>query len=184
MAANGPFENQLADIFVNKAPKLPQGGKAALVKYLPWISLIVGLLTLYTAWVLWHWAHTVNALVNYANTLSQAFGGTNVASNRLSVGIWLGIIVLFVEGLFYLTAFPGLKSHSKSGWYMLYYGALLNIVYGVVVVFTSYGGIGNLIGSLIGSAIGFWLLFQIRDVYKGAAVPKAPVAPSAPTKTV
>jgi uncharacterized membrane protein len=165
MGALVPLEKSLDDLFVKQAPALPAGGKKALVQYLPWINLILGLIALYTAYVLWHWAHFANSLVNYANSLSAAYGGPTVATNRLSVGIWLGIAVLAVEALLYIAAFPGTRDRKKVGWNLMFYALLVNIVYGVVVLFTNYGGVGNLIGSVIGSAIGLYLLFQIRSSY-------------------
>ncbi|HVA11349.1 MAG TPA: hypothetical protein VNG32_04270 [Candidatus Dormibacteraeota bacterium] len=165
-----PLETSLNDLFVKKAPALPAGGKKFLVEYLPWINLILGLISLYTAWVLWHWAHFANSLVNYANSLSAAYGGPVVATNRMTVGIWLGIAVLAVEAILYIAAFPGTRDRKKSGWNLLYYALLINIVYGVLVLFTNYGGVANLIGAIIGSAIGLYLLFQIRSSYGAKAV--------------
>ena len=167
MATGNQLESSLEDIFVKKAPALPAGGKKFLVEYLPWISLIGGLLTLWSAYSVWHWAHAVNSAINYLNGLSQAFGGTTVSVSRFSFWIWLSVAVLAIEGVVYLLAYTGLKDRKKAGWNYLYYGALLNVVYGVVIAFSSYGGVGNLIGALIGSAIGLWLLFQIRSSYTG-----------------
>lgn len=164
MSASQPLEKSLGNL-ANQAPALPANAKKAIVTYLPWVSLILGVISLYTAYVLWHWAHLASSLINYANSVSAAFGGPTVATNRMTIGIWLGIAVLAVEGLLYLLAFPGLKSGKKSGWNMLYYGVLLNVVYGVVVLFTDYGSVGNLIWTVIGSAIGLYFLFQIRDSY-------------------
>lgn len=170
-----PLEKNFSDMSKG-LPVLPAGGKKALVEWAPWLALLGGVFSLWSAWVLWHWAHSVDSLINYANTFSAAYGGPKVATSRLSVGIWLGIAVLAVEGIIYLMAYPGLKDKRKAGWNMLYWGALLNIAYGLVVMFTSYGGVGNFIGSLIGSAIGLYFLFQIRGSYtadKAAAKPKA-----------
>ncbi len=165
MGASLPLEKSLDDLFVKQAPALPDGGKKFLVQYLPWINLILGLVSLYGAYVLWNWAHLANSFVNYANSVSAAFGAPPVAVNRLSVGLWIGIAVLAVEALLYIAAFPGTKARKKSGWNLLYYALLLNIVYGIVVLFTDYGSVGNLIGAIIGSAIGLYLLFQIRSSY-------------------
>jgi hypothetical protein len=165
MSALQPLETVLNDLFVKKAPPLPPNGKKALVEYLPWINLVLGLLALYTVYVLWHWAHLANSLVNYANSLSAVYGGPTVATNRLSLGIWIGLVVLAIEALLYIAAFPATRARKKSGWDLMFYALLVNIVYGIVITFSSYGGGGNLIGSLIGSAIGLYLLFQIRASY-------------------
>lgn len=163
----GPLENlekPLEDI--NKQlPPLPKKAKEFIVKYLPWLVLAVVVLTAWSAWVVWDWAHTANAFLNYANELSRAFGGTGVETTRLSLGIWLSLIVLIVEAIIYLLAFPGLKAMKKDGWNLLFLGSIVNVVYGLVIMFTSYGGFFNLITSLIGTAIGWYFLFQIREYY-------------------
>lgn len=165
MAALSQLEDALNDIFVKNAPKLSQNAKDWIVKYLPWINLILGILALWAAWALWHTAHYVNKLVDYANSLSRAYGGGTVVANRLTLVVWLSIIVLAIEAILYIAAYQGTRDRKKAGWNLLFYAALVNIVYGVLVMFTSYGGVGNLLGSLIGSAIGLYLLFQIRSAY-------------------
>jgi hypothetical protein len=168
MSALNSLENSLEDVFVKKAPALPENAKKVIVEWMPWIDLVVGLFSLLAAWSLWHWAHVANSLVDYANTLSAAYGGPTVAVHRLSGLIWLGLIVMTVQAVLYLAAFSGLRDHKKSGWNLVFYALLVNVVYAVVILFSDYGGVGNLIGSLIGSAIGAYFLFQIRGHYKGA----------------
>jgi hypothetical protein len=164
MADQLPLEKNLNDMSKN-LPALPAGGKKALVEWAPWLALIGGLASLWTAWALWQWAHTANELLNFANNLSTAYGGTTVDASRMTFGIWLGVAVLALEGIIYLLAFPGLRDRKKAGWNMLYWGVLLNLAYGLVVMFTDYGTVGSFIGSLIGSAIGMYFLFQIRSAY-------------------
>jgi len=165
MSALQPLEATLNDLFVKKSPPLPDGGKKALVQYLPWINLVFGLLSLYTVWMLWHWAHFANQLINYTNSISAIYGGPTVSTNRMGVVIWLALAVLLVEAVLYLMAFPATRDRKKSGWDLMFYAALVNVVYAVVVLFSNYGGVGNLLGSLVGSAIGLYLLFQIRASY-------------------
>lgn len=160
------LETKLDDVFVKNAPALPDGGKKALVQYLPWINLVLGLLSLLAVYNLWHWAHLANKLVDYANSLSAIYGGPAVVTHRLTFTVWLSIIVLAVQAVLYIAAFTGLRDKKKSGWNLIFYALLVNAAYGVVVLFTDYGGVGNLIGSLIGTAIGLYFLFQIRASYK------------------
>ncbi len=167
MAAASQLENALNDIFVKKAPKLPENAVKWIVRYLPWINLFLGVVTLWSAYVLWHWTRLASDLINYSNSLNKIYGVSNTVPvvSRLTFGIWLGLIVLTIEAVLYIAAFPGTRDRKKAGWNLLYYAALMNIVYGIVVTFTSYGGGGNLLGSLIGSAIGLYFLFQIRSAY-------------------
>ncbi len=182
------LESKLAEVFVDKAPKLPAGGKKVIVEWAPWVSLVVGVFTLLSAWTLWHWAHVANGVLSYAHDLCNAYGSyttgdacSNISSTRLSLGVWLAIIVLVVEGVLYLLAFPGLRDRARQGWKYLYYGALVNVAYAVVSLFTGYDAAGHFIGAVIGSAIGFWFLFQIRDAYGAAKSPTAHV-PTTPAE--
>lgn len=162
------LEKNLDDFFVKQAPPLPPNARKALVHYLPWLNLILGVLSLYSVYVIWHWAHLTNNLINYANSISAAYGGPLVSTNRLTFGIWLGLIVLAIEALLYLAAFPATRDRKKSGWNLMFYAFLVNVAYGVVILFTDYGGLGTLIWTLIGSGIGLYFLFQIRASYKAA----------------
>lgn len=166
-----PLETALDELFVKKAPALPPGGKKALVQYLPWINLVFGVLTLFAAWGLYNAAHAVNSLVDYANNLSAAYGGSKVVTSHLTFIVWLAIATLAIEGVLYIAAFPATRDHKKSGWDLMFYALLVNLVYGVVAAFTSYGGAGRLVGAIIGSAIGGYLLFQIRASYLGSNAP-------------
>jgi hypothetical protein len=163
--------------FSKGLPSLPKNVKDWLVHWAPWLTLIGGILMLWAAWSLWHWAHVANTLINYANNLSRALGGQSVVSNRMTVGIWLGVIVLLVEAVMYLMAFPSLKTQKKSGWDLLFVVSIINVVYGVVLMFTNYGGVGNLFGSVIGTLIGWYLLFQIRSYYLGKGTTETKHAP-------
>ena len=163
------LEKTLNDFFTKSTPALPKGGKEFIVRIAPWLTLIVGILSLLSTWTIYRWASTTNALTDYANELSRAYGGTGVVAERWTLTLYLALALLLVTGIIYLMAFSPLRNFSKKGWDLLFYALLINVVYGVVVAFTTYGSFGNLIGSLIGSAIGAYFLFQIRDYYVGKA---------------
>ena len=114
---------------------------------------------------LWNWAHQASSLIKYANQLSQTYGGPTVAVRELTGMVWLGLVVLAIEGVLFLMAYSGTRTRSKRGWDLMFFALLVNLVYGVLVIFTDYGGVGSFIGYLIGSVVGLWLLFQIRDKY-------------------
>lgn len=158
------LETSLSDVSKG-LPKLPESAKKVIVKYLPWLSLIGGVLTAWVAWSLWQWAHVANVFIDYANSLSRAFGGTEVVSQRMTVVIWLAFGILAVEAAIYILAFAPLNTKKKTGWNMLFFASLINVLYGIVLLFTDYGGFSSLIGALIGTAIGWYFLFQIREHY-------------------
>ena len=172
------LETKLNDVFGRQAPPLPENARRVIVKYAPWASIILGILSLGGALTLWRWAHVATDLIDYSNHYMSMYGGApSVSSNHMSVWVWVGLLVLAVEGVLYLLAYPGLRDQTKAGWNYLYWGALLNLAYIVVGLFTEYG-FSNFIGSAIGSAFGFWLLFQVRSFYVQHAVSAQPKSQS------
>ena len=162
------IDKSLENLFKN-APKLPNNGKKFIVKYAPILSLILGIITLLGAWSLWHWAHAANQLINNINSINQLYGN-NIASvpiQRMSTLIWVTILISGIIAVLYLMSYAPLKAHKKSGWNLLFYIALINIVSGFISIFIDYGGgIFSFIEYLIGSAIGLYFLYQIKDMYK------------------
>jgi len=160
----GKLEAVLAPLFEG-LPALPKNVKDWFVKAWPILALIFGVLQLLAAWGLWNVGHLANNLINYANQLSN-LSGTGVVVNNLGFFYWVSLIVLVVDAVILLLAYPGLKARSLRGWNMLFLGAVVNVVYGIFTTFGSgYGNVGNLILALIGSAIGFYFLFQVRSYY-------------------
>ncbi len=161
-----PLEDKLGEWY-KKAPNLPENGRKGLVNFMPWLSLAVGALSLLAAVSIWNWVHFADGAANYVNNLSAIYGAGPVIAYQWSVMLWIGVITLLVEAALYLLAFPALRDHKKMGWDLLFYGGLVNVVYGVAVLFTSYGGVSQLLGAVLSSAIGFYFLYQIRSYYMG-----------------
>ena len=150
-------------------PPLPKNVNDWFAKAWPILTLIVGILQLLAACSLWHVGHVVNSLVTYTNALANMYG-TAATVNHLGFFYWLSLIFLAIDGIIFIIAYPGLKARRKAGWDMLFLGAVVNVVYGIVSVFdNTYGGIGKLVLTLIGSAVGFYFLFQVRSYYVGKA---------------
>lgn len=179
MSALNGIEEPLNDVFVKSAPALPKGFKDFLVKIAPWLTLIVGILTLWSAYSIYRWASTTNDLANYVDSLSRAYGGPGVDTGWTAM-LWVSLIVLAITAVLYILAFSPLKNFKKQGWDYLFYALILNLVYGVVVAFTNYGSVGNIFWSLIASAIGAYFLFQIRAYYIGKEKVAASTPPPAP----
>lgn len=165
------LENGLAGLYKG-APKLGNDSKKSLVRVWPWLALIFGILQILAALSLWQLGHELNKVVNYTNSLSQAYGIDTVNSvAHLNIFYWLSFIVLLLDAVILLMAYSGLKSRAKRGWNLLFYSALLNGVYGVVSAFNDYGGFGSFIMQLVVSAIVLYFLFQTRDQYTSHKLP-------------
>lgn len=151
----------LAGVYKN-APKLSDSSKKSIVKAWPWVAIILGVLQAWAAYALWHWGHQLNKVYD---ALNSYFGTTLAGTHHLSVAYWISLVVIIIEAVLLLAAYPGLVKRAKAGWNFLFYGALVNIVYAIFSAFNDYGSAGTLIMGIIGSAILFYFLFQIRDQY-------------------
>lgn len=155
------FEDSLNELFVKKAPAVPEGVKKFIVEYVPYLSIFGGFLSILSAYWLWQWAHAVSYLTTY-------YGISTPATDRMDIFVWLSLIVVIGQAIIYIRAYSPLKRRSKTGWNLLFYASLLYVLYALISVFiNSYGSFGNFIGSLIGTTIGLYLLFQIRSSYLG-----------------
>jgi len=123
---------------------LPPQAKEWIVKYGPWITLILMLIAL--------------PVILGGLSLTVAF-----APAAAMYGGYRGGFIL--EGLFSLAAFvleaaalPGLFKRSIHGWRMVYYAVLVNAVGQLLSL--------NIIGLIIGVAVSMYFLFEIRELYK------------------
>jgi hypothetical protein len=159
------LEMTLDEALNKKAPfKMPASGRKSLAGAMWWLALIGGVLQLWLAWSFWHLGHYVDRLVDYANSLSSYYG-TGVVTNHLGLFYYITLVVVLISAVLLLLAAPSLKAMRKAGWDLLFYAALVNVVYGVVRMLTDYGGLGSLLGALIGSLVGAYFLFQVREYF-------------------
>lgn len=134
-----------------KAPwQLPAGAKEWIVKYGPWISLV--LLILGALVII-----PVLVLALGLTAVSLPFAAATGAMHNTAFGwiqIIISLVVLVMEGI----AIPALLKRKLSGWNLIYYAQLLSVV-GSLINF-------NIISALISLVIGMYILFQIRSYYK------------------
>jgi hypothetical protein len=132
----------LDEYFVKKAPfQIPDAGKEFLVRFGPWISLVLLILLM--------------PLLLFAlgvGTLLVPFGGVGYAT-----GFGLSAILACVQIVLIAAALPGLFARRMSGWTLLFYEQLLSIVAGLLR--------GSIVGTLVGAIIGLYILFQVREKY-------------------
>src|SRR3989344_3418909 len=159
-------EDKLSDVFKG-LPPLQDSTKEGLAKVWPWLALVGGIVQLLAAWALWNLANWASRVTDIANSLSVYYGGYQAGPSSFDkTVIYAGILLLVVDAVILLMAFPKLQKRLRSGWDLLFLGTLINLVYGIVQIFTYQRGVGSFIGSLIGSALAFYLLFQVREKFK------------------
>jgi hypothetical protein len=129
---------------VQKAPfHLPDNVKEFIVKYGPWITVILLIL----------WLPPLLFVLGLGTAL-MPFGGIGYAAGFT----YLTIMLLIQLGLM-VAALPGLFARKMSGWTLLFYSQLAGIVFSLLS--------GSILGALVGGLIGLYILFQVRSKYTG-----------------
>ncbi len=132
----------LDEYMVKKAPfQLPDSVKELLVKFGPWISLI--LLVMLLPFLLFALG---------IGTVLMPFGGVGYAT-----GFGLAAIFALVQIALLVMALPGLFARKKSGWMLMFYQQLVSLLGALLT--------GAIISGIIGAIIGFYFLFQLREKY-------------------
>ena len=127
---------------VKQAPfQIPDGGREWIVKFGPWITVVLLILTL-----------PVLLLALGLGVFYIPFGGVGYASG-------FGVLTLFVivEIGLMIAALPGLFARKMAGWQLLFYSQLVNIAYNTLS--------GHVVSALLGGLIALYVLFQVRPLY-------------------
>lgn len=140
------LENLLHEYLVKKAPPLPQNVKEAIVKFAPWVTVVLFIITLPAVL-------TVFGIGTLLSPFSFMLGGVAAGTNF--------IITLFFSGtqlVLEAMAIPGLFKRERKAWNLIYYAALVGGVQNIATL--------NLGALLIGTLLSLYILFQVRDYYK------------------
>lgn len=139
------LEETLDLYFGKKAPALPANVKEVIVKFAPWITLVLVVMSL----------PAVLALLGIGALLTPLsyLGGANSGFSYM-----LSLIFLAVSVLLEALSIPGLFKRTKQGWNFVFYSSLVSILSNVVNF--------NLSSLVIGTLVSFYFLFQIKSYYK------------------
>lgn len=139
------LEDLLAEYLVKKAPALPTNAKEAIVKFAPWATVVIFILTL-----------PIILAVLGLGTIVAPFillGGLTGGQNFILTLVFSGV-QLVLEAM----AIPGLFKKSRSAWNLVFYASLVGAVQNVATF--------NLGGLVIGTLLSLYILFQVREYYK------------------
>ena len=131
---------------VSKAPfQIPMGGKEIFVKIAPYLIIIFVLLAL----------PALLALLGVTAVFApMAAVGGNMWGILSIISIVTSVVALVLE----VMAVPGLFKRTRASWNLLFYATLVSFVGGVLSM--------NPIGAVVGGIIGWYILFQIKELYK------------------
>jgi hypothetical protein len=127
---------------VQKAPfQIPAEIKELLVKFGPWIALVLLVLSLPGL-----------LLVLGIGTAFMPYGGVGYAA-----GFTYLTVLLLAQLVLLVMALPGLFKRKMSAWKLMLWSQLVGIVLSLLS--------GSILGAIIGGLIGLYILFQIRSLY-------------------
>lgn len=140
------LEDFLDLYFSQKAPALPVGAKETLVKFLPWILIVLLVFTLPTLLA----GFGISTFLLPASFIPVVSG--------LGALFTLSLVVMSASILLELIAIPGLFKKSAGSWKLLYYATLIGALANLITL--------NVVSLVIWTTISLYLLFQIKSYYK------------------
>lgn len=146
---NQDYLKQLTDqldlYLVKKAPALPPGVKEAIVKYGPWVMLVMIIMALPLVLALFGLG-AIFIPVSY-------LGGVNAG-----MGYTASLVFVTISVVLEAIALPGLFRREAKSWKLVYYATLISAVQSAVSL--------NVVGFILGTIISLYILFQVRSYYK------------------
>lgn len=147
MGLVGKLEALLDEYMVTKAPfQIPMGGKEFLAKVAPYLIIIFAILAV----------PAILALLGLSAILAPAgmmAGGMGWGWYSI-VAAATSIVTLVLE----VMAIPGLFKRTHAAWRLLFYASIVSFVGSILSL--------NIIGAVIGGLIGWYILFQMKELYK------------------
>lgn len=142
------LEKALDEYFGKKAPALPQNIKEIIVKIAPYLAIISVILTIPAILLIF-------GLGSLATSLAPLGGAQSVATLPT---MWISILLLVPVVILEAMAVPGLFARSSKAWQYMFWAQIISVVSSLVQF--------NIIGALISAVIGFYILFQVKSLYK------------------
>lgn len=133
---------------VKKAPfQLPDNAKEAIVKWGPWIAIVLLVLALPPLLLLL-------GLGAVLVPFSVGYGPGYAA------GFTYITLFVIIELALDIAALPGLFARKMGGWRLIFYARLVAIVSSLLI--------GSIVGALVGGLISLYILFQVRPLYRAS----------------
>ncbi len=144
----GKVEAWLDVYMVSKAPfQIPMAGKEVLAKIAPYLIIVFSILALPAILALF-------GLSAFLAPVAMVAGGGLGWGFFGIVSVATSVISLVLD----VMAIPGLFKRTHSSWRLLFYATLVSFVGGVLSM--------NPLGAVIGAVIGWYILFQVKELYK------------------
>lgn len=141
------LEAFLDEYMIKKAPfALPKGLKEFIATISPYLIIIFAIMALPFIFA----ALGISAVL----TPFAMMGGYGWGFGMI-ITLVATIITLIME----VMAVPGLFKRTKAAWRLLFYASIVSLVGSILSV-------SGIIGGIIGAIIGWYILFQVKELYK------------------
>jgi len=138
-------EEKLNLYFGKKAPAMPENIKEFIVKYSPYLGIIMLIFAIPAILLSFGLASFMMPLA-YISSIHTGF--------TFSITALISLASLVFEAI----AIPGLFKRTKQSWQYMFYASLLSLL--------SYFLALNFASLIVSGAISFYILFQIKSLYK------------------
>lgn len=144
-------------------PHLPLKVKEILVQIIPWLAILGAVLS----------AIAGVQYILLAFGIRQVIDPVGSDAYLLIVGI-LSLVAAYIAFL----SFPLLKERNYTGWVLLFWSTVLSVLMSVISLLFN---MASIIGVLISAAVGFYLTFEIEELYTASGKVAAKVSETAET---
>ncbi len=145
------LEAMLDKYLVKEAPfTLPKEAKEFVVSVSPYLVIVFAVLALpliFGAIGLTAVLTPFAMMGGYGHVFGWGLGAT--------IGLIISVITVIIE----VMAVPGLFKRTKGAWRLLFYASIVSLIGGVL-------SIGGIVSAIIGAVIGWYILFQVKELYK------------------
>ncbi len=147
------LEALLDEYMVKKAPfTLPKDAKEFIAKVSPYLIIIFAIMAL-------SFIFFTLGLSAFVAPFAMMGGYGYGLGLSWSFGTIIALVVSIISVVIELMAVPGLFKRTKSSWRLLFYASIVSLIGGIL-------SINGLVGAIIGAIIGWYILFQVKELYK------------------
>jgi len=146
------LEALLDEYMVKKAPfALPKGVKEFIATVSPYLTIVLALMIIPGILAL----VGISALITPFAMMGGYYG---LGHGWGFMGI-ISLIFSLTDLALVLIAVPGLFKRTKGAWRLLFYASIIGLIGSII-------SIHGIISGIIGAIIGWYILFQMKDMYK------------------
>ncbi len=145
------LEGILDEYMVQKAPfALPQEVKEFLAKVSPYLIIIFAVMAL----------PIIFAALGLTAILSPfaMMGGYRYGFEWGFVAI-IGLAISVITVIIEIIAVPGLFKRTQGAWRLLFYASIVSLIGNII-------SLSGIVSGIIGAIIGWYILFQVKELYK------------------